>query len=79
MVNDISVVSLDDIKWGGWKFKISENDYEDGVLVIAVHDFFGYTHVKYFLSTVKAREWIDTMVAYTKELLREALRDSDTF
>ena len=67
--NHFTVASLDPITAGDWVFKVSANEYENGVLIFATNYVFEYACVKYFANHHDGREWIDTLVSYTKEIL----------
>lgn len=72
-MQDFSVFSLDVIERAGFNFKVSSNNYDGGVLIIATHDFFGYSTIKYFPSAQQAREWTDSLVDSTKNVCRSIL------
>lgn len=69
-LKDFCVASLMPIQRGAWTFKVSANNYEEGVLILATNDIFGYTSLKYFVNASEGREWVNTLVTYTDEILR---------
>ena len=68
-----TLVSLDPIKKCGWTFKVSGSDYDGCILVFAIYDRLCYSRVKYFSNNESAREWIDSLVSYTREIFENNL------
>jgi len=68
-IKNFTVVSLEQIQRGVWTFKVSGNDYEDGILIIASHGVYGYTTLKYFQNSGAGRKWINSLVALDSEQL----------
>lgn len=64
-----TVASLEPVVKGDWLFKVSANNYENGVLIFAANYLVGYTTCRYFSSDSEARTWIDTLASYTNEIL----------
>lgn len=65
---DLILVTLDPIIKDSWSFKISANDFENGILVIASNYKFNYHRCRYFSNNIKAREWIDSLT-FIKDIL----------
>ena len=51
------VISPPTVHLRGYEVKISENNYDRGVLVVVKNDKISYFTVKYFLGVESAREW----------------------
>ncbi len=73
------IVSLEPIRHGSWFFKVSANDIEEGVLVVAANPIFNYYRCKYFSDSGQAREWINLMVSYTKEAIDMAIAEIEAY
>lgn len=70
-MKEITVFSLDLITKNNWVFKVSANDYENGVLVFAKHDVYCYYRCRYFSNHNDAKEWINSLVLITEKTLSE--------
>ena len=67
-MSNCTLTSLEPIERCGWTFKVSANEYDGSVLVFALYHPIGYARVKHFCTDIDAREWIDSLVSYTKEI-----------
>ena len=72
-MKDFTLVSLNPIHSGNWIFKVSANNYEHGILILASNVLFGYSACKYFSVNNDARKWIATLVAYLQEDIEKEL------
>lgn len=61
-MSNIGVVSLIPIYSYPWVFKVSANNAENGVLVIAYNQQTRNLLCRYFLDSSKARVWVDSLV-----------------
>lgn len=69
------VTSLDPIDRAGFTFKVSGNNYDGGVLVVAKSDLFKYLAVRYFSTPALASEWIHDLVDSAKSACRDIVDD----
>lgn len=74
-VEDFKVFSVDVIKRAGFEFKVSGNNYDGGVLIVAKNDLLNYTSVKYFPNPKSGKEWVDGLVNSTRNICRIILED----
>jgi hypothetical protein len=71
---EFTVVSLNSVQRGGWTFKVSANDYEEGILIIAFHNKFGYSTIRYFQNPNDGRKWIDNLVYLDRDTVAAELK-----
>ena len=71
--SEFKLASLEEISRGSWSFKVSANNYESGILIIASNYQFDYTTCKYFSNHIEAREWLNNMVIIGANLESERL------
>lgn len=74
-MNDVKVISLDPFERAGFTFKLSGNNYDGGVLVVAKSDLFKYFAVRYFSTPHLASEWINDLVDSARSACRHIVDD----
>jgi len=57
----LKVISPPTVYLEGYEIKISENDYDGSVLVIAKNDILKYFSIKYFPDVEQARKWYNNL------------------
>ncbi len=58
---EMKIVSLIPIIKNGWTLKISSNNYDESVLVVAANYTLGYVTCKCFSDPFVAREWLNNL------------------
>lgn len=74
-IEGFGVISLDTINRGGFQFKVSANNYDGSVFLIAKSDLFNYFTIKCFPDSKSARQWVDNLVSTTRIMCSDILKD----
>ena len=74
-MQDFKVFSLDVIERAGFKFKVSANNADGGVIIFTTNDVFRYTAFKSFSSAAKGREWVDNLVLASNTVCKDLFKD----